>query len=172
MKLICPEIVETARLRLRPLEIGDASFMLKLLNSEGWIRFIGDRNVHSVVESTIYIQGILSLPVIRYYVMENLDSREAMGIISLLQREDLDYPDVGFALLPEYLKLGFAREATVAFLRELFKFNTLPVLGAITLPENRASIQLLVSIGFDYVKNIEKAREILRLYELLPQNLR
>lgn len=171
MKIICPEIVETDRLKLRPLELTDAPFLLQLLNSEGWVRFIGDRNVHSVVESTIYIQGILSLTRIRYYVMEKHHSPEAMGIISLLQREELDYPDIGFALLPEYMKMGFAREGTRAFLQELFKSGSLPVVGAITLPENRDSIQLLERIGFDYVKNIEKDKETLRLYTLLPQNL-
>ena len=37
--------LETERLNIRPLILQDAAFMLELLNSKGWIQFIGDRNV-------------------------------------------------------------------------------------------------------------------------------
>ena len=33
----------TARQRLRPLDAGNAAFILELLNEPGWLRFIGDR---------------------------------------------------------------------------------------------------------------------------------
>ena len=32
-----------APLGLRPLDAGDAAFILELLNEPGWLRFIGDR---------------------------------------------------------------------------------------------------------------------------------
>jgi ribosomal-protein-alanine N-acetyltransferase len=37
--------LETERLYIRPLMIKDVDFIIQLLNSKGWIQFIGDRNV-------------------------------------------------------------------------------------------------------------------------------
>ena len=37
--------LESDRLLIRPLSIIDAAFMLQLMNTPGWIGFIGDRNV-------------------------------------------------------------------------------------------------------------------------------
>jgi RimJ/RimL family protein N-acetyltransferase len=38
------QILETERLILRELDIQDAQFMFQLLNSPGWIKYIGDRS--------------------------------------------------------------------------------------------------------------------------------
>ncbi len=38
---------KTNRLTLRKLEEKDCSFILELLNTEGWLKFIGNRNVHN-----------------------------------------------------------------------------------------------------------------------------
>ena len=38
-------ILETERLRLREFTLNDAAFIIELLNSPGWLQFIGDRNV-------------------------------------------------------------------------------------------------------------------------------
>jgi len=35
--------IETERLLIRPIKITDTSFILDLLNSDGWLQFIGDR---------------------------------------------------------------------------------------------------------------------------------
>lgn len=40
--------LETKRLLIRPIEISDAELMLQLLNTEGWLKYIGDRNVYSI----------------------------------------------------------------------------------------------------------------------------
>lgn len=36
---------ETSRIILEDLEVTDNHFILELLNTEGWIRFIGERNI-------------------------------------------------------------------------------------------------------------------------------
>ena len=53
-------ILKTERLTLRKFTLQDAGFMLELLNSPLWIKFIGDRNVKTLEEAEIYLQnGIL-----------------------------------------------------------------------------------------------------------------
>ena len=61
--------LETERLLIRPIEIGDANFMLQLMNTEGWLKYIGDRNVRSINQAIEYIQKFISNPDFNYYVI-------------------------------------------------------------------------------------------------------
>jgi RimJ/RimL family protein N-acetyltransferase len=47
----------TARLRLRPFTLDDAPFIVALLNSEGWLRFIGDRSVRTIDDARAYLRA-------------------------------------------------------------------------------------------------------------------
>ncbi len=49
---------KTKRLTLRKLGKEDCSFILELVNSDGWLEFIGDRNVRSENDSLKYIESI------------------------------------------------------------------------------------------------------------------
>ena len=51
-------MLETARLRLRRLELDDAPFILELLNDPGWIRFIGDRKLRTLEQARDYLERI------------------------------------------------------------------------------------------------------------------
>lgn len=54
---------ETERLLLKPTDLEDAEFILQLLNSESFIKYIGDRNVRTIedAETTFAIDVFLSL---------------------------------------------------------------------------------------------------------------
>src|SRR5262249_39747755 len=109
---------ETARLRLRELGDDDAAFILELVNEPGWLRFIGDRNVHSLQDARGYIaRG----PVASYarfgYGLWAVDSRERgepLGMCGLIRRDSLPEPDLGFAFLARHHGRGYAREAAAA----------------------------------------------------------
>ena len=47
--------LETERLIIRPISIIDAAFMLQLMNTKGWLGFIGDRNVKDRTAASNYI---------------------------------------------------------------------------------------------------------------------
>jgi ribosomal-protein-alanine N-acetyltransferase len=47
---------KTRRLVLRPFTLADAPFIVVLLNSEGWLRFIGDRGVRTLDDARTYLQ--------------------------------------------------------------------------------------------------------------------
>ena len=42
---------------LREFVDADALFIVELLNSRGWIKFIGDRNVHSEMDALSYLHN-------------------------------------------------------------------------------------------------------------------
>ena len=53
------QILETERLRIRPLSAEDSKFILELVNTEGWLKFIGDRNVKDLPDAIDYIEKIM-----------------------------------------------------------------------------------------------------------------
>ena len=151
-------VAKTNRLHLRHTEIEDAGFMLGLLNEPDFIKFVGDKEVRDLDSAQNYI---LQGPVASYetygfglYLIELIDSREAIGICGLLKRSFLEKPEIGFALMPEYRGHGYAFEAaraTVDLARDTLK---LPGLLAITAGNNIRSIKLLEKLGMSFDKLI------------------
>ena len=103
------KIIKTERLIIRPLELADSLFILVLANSEGWLRFIGDRNINSEKEAEAYIVTILNTPKFYYNVILIQGSHEPIGVLSFIHRQNYSYPDFGFALLPKFQKKRLCR---------------------------------------------------------------
>jgi ribosomal-protein-alanine N-acetyltransferase len=165
-------VLRTERLDLCELEPSDAHFILRLTNTEGWLRYIGDRGVRSEDDAREYIErGPRAMYAQHGHGLWRIDRREdgrAIGMCGLIRRDSLPAPDLGFALLPEFAGLGYAREATVAcieFARERFGW---PRLLAIVQADNQASLRLLRGLGFvdaasDETAGSEDALPLLRL---------
>jgi RimJ/RimL family protein N-acetyltransferase len=145
-------IAETARLRLRPLDEGDAQFALQLLNDPDFLAHIGDKGVRTREDARAYLcNGPLASYAAHGFGLWGVAPREGgalLGMCGLLQRDWLDAPDLGYAFLPAARGRGIAREAaeaTLALARS--RFAAAKVL-AIVNPDNVASIRLLESVGF------------------------
>ena len=141
----------TDRLHLRQATVQDAPFFLSLLNSPGWLKYIGDRNVHTTDEAEAYIENRI-LPVYETpghgsYVVQLHHKVEPLGFVGVFRRDTLPAPDFGFAFLPEGQGKGYALEASRAILSTP-EVAALPELLAITLPHNTRSRRLLEKLGF------------------------
>jgi RimJ/RimL family protein N-acetyltransferase len=149
-------VVETERLRLRRLGAGDAPFVLELVNEPSWLRYIGDKNVRSLADAERYIaEG----PARSYaergfglYLVETRGDGTPIGICGLVKRDSLADVDIGFAFLPRYWKQGFAYESARAILDYGYSQLRLPRIVAVTLGDNRASIQLLERLGLRFLR--------------------
>jgi RimJ/RimL family protein N-acetyltransferase len=161
-------ILETERLRLRRFTLDDSGFILALLNSAGWLRFIGDRNVRTVEEARQYLEnGPLKSYATNGYglsLVEKKDDGEAIGMCGFLKRDTLDSPDIGFAFLPDFTGKGYALEIADAVLKHAKEKLGLSEIAAITLPDNVRSIRLLEKIGLTYQQKISFAGNELVLY--------
>ena len=155
---------ETERLLIRPIEIGDASFMLQLLNTEGWIKFIGDRKVHSIEEAAVYIQKFVTNPNFHYHTIYLKSNDIPIGVLSFLKRDEYEFPDLGFALLPDFERSGFAYEAASAYLNHFKSSSEIKQIIGITKENNVKSIQLLKKLGFSF--NSESQKEALTIFML------
>jgi RimJ/RimL family protein N-acetyltransferase len=162
---LLPDTIETERLQLVPLRITDAAFIRELLNTEGWIRFIGQRNIDSDEAAVAYIQRILGNPDITYHVIRLKGDGVPLGITTLIKRAHLEVPDIGFALLPEHEGRGYSSEAMGAVLKALEGAGALRKVQAITLPDNVRSIRLIERLGLTFRKEISQDAECLLLYE-------
>ncbi|MEL7249763.1 MAG: GNAT family N-acetyltransferase [Bacteroidota bacterium] len=143
--------IETERLLLRQFILEDAPFILELLNSPGWLRFIGDRGVHTEADATKYLEERL-IPSYReygfgFYHVEQKGEQVPIGMCGFAQRPYLDLPDLGFALLPDFTGQGYAVEASNACLAYGQQIGMKEV-TAFTLPTNTSSLKLLERVGF------------------------
>lgn len=159
-------ILQTERLTIELLTLHDSAFILELLNTEGWLKFIGDRNVHSTEDAEKYIQRISDNSNYSYFVCKRKEDNTAAGVITLIKRNYLEHHDIGFAFLPAYAKLGYAYEAAKEVLDELGKSGEHKKILAITLKDNIRSISLLEKLGLMFEREIVEDGEVLRVYEI------
>lgn len=166
-------VLSTARLRLRLFTPEDASFVVALLNSPGWLRYIGDRHVHTDAEASDW----LALRIISHYAargygfwaVEPLQGGACMGLCGLIWRNGLDAPDLGYALLPAHEGQGYAREAAAACLRHGHSVLKMQRILAITDPHNERSARVLLDVGMQETGTVRLpgGTEDLRLFASL-----
>jgi ribosomal-protein-alanine N-acetyltransferase len=158
--------ITTDRLVLYPLEMQDATFLSELVNTPGWLRFIGERNVHTPEEAIAYVQKLMLNASLQYKVVRLKSNGTALGIITFIKRAYLDYPDIGFAFLPEYSKQGYAYEASKAVLGEIAQHHSYTHILATTIPENTSSIRLLEKLGLRFDRAIQVESLDLHVYSM------
>lgn len=150
--------INTNRLTLRSFTLSDAAFILELLNSEPWLKYIGDRGVRTTEDAENYIRE----KILKQYeehgfgmlAIVEKTSQKIIGSCGLVKRDFLPYSDLGFAFLPGFEGRGFgyeSAEVVVKYSREELKKEKLL---AITLENNLASNGLLKKLGFEFEENI------------------
>lgn len=151
-------ILHTSRLSLRQFKVNDTAFIIELLNSPEWLKFIGDRNVRTTEQALAYLENG---PFKSYqengfglWLVELKQTSQPIGICGLLKRDYLENPDIGFAFLPMFMNSGYAYEivhATMVYANTELKLSKI---SAIVLSENVRSIRLLEKIGLHFVETL------------------
>lgn len=154
---------ETERLIVRPTSDIDAKFILKLLNTPKWIKYIGDRNIKTIENAREYIiekmiPQLERLGYSNYTLIRKLDNQK-IGICGLYDREGLEGIDIGFAFLPEYEKMGFAFEASNRIKNAAFDEFGIETISAITTKDNISSQKLLEKLGLQLTGTIQLPNE-------------
>lgn len=153
-------IVITERLKIRRFILSDAKFIVKLVNQTDWIKYIGDRNIHTINDAIKYLKfGPLAMYEnhgFGLYAVESLESGQLIGMCGLLKRDILDTLDIGFAFLPEYYGCGYAIESVTAVIASVKQNFNLSELAAIVKPDNLRSIRLLQKAGFIYERSFNR----------------
>lgn len=160
----------TDRLTISKLSYNDAAFILELVNSPGWLKFIGDRNITTEENAKEYLKNG---PLKTYsefgfglFRISLGSSGLPIGICGLLKRDYLDFPDLGFALLPKFEGSGYAQESCRAILKYTREYLNVPALYAIVTPENQKSRHLLSKLDFEMIETITENDTHLDLFKL------
>jgi RimJ/RimL family protein N-acetyltransferase len=154
--------ISTERLRIRTIRISDALFMVSLLNSPGWLTFIGDKKIRTIAECEKYIESVITNEEIIYSIAY-LHDNTPIGAITLVKKDYLPEHDLGFAFLDKYQGKGYAFEASQAVLScEWVK--SMPFISAVVLKENNLSIKLLQGLGFTFQELLHQNKEDLCWY--------
>jgi RimJ/RimL family protein N-acetyltransferase len=157
----------TQRLVLSSLTVDRQEFILELVNTPGWLRFIGDRKILTPGDARAYIDKINQSQIFKYWVAELKNEKIPIGIVTFIKRDYLEFYDIGFAFLPAYSKTGYALEATAEVLNYLSREHLVDHLLATTVTDNTNSIRLLKKLGFELEREIEVEGEDLLVYGLL-----
>ncbi|MEM5566579.1 GNAT family N-acetyltransferase [Psychroserpens sp. AS72] len=154
------QIAQTTRLILSKITVDDAPFILELMNTPGWLKYIGDRNIKTVEAAAEYIKNnqlrCYEENGYGYYKMQvKGEHLKTIGTCGLLKRDALEHIDIGFSMLPEYHGNGYGYEAANEILKFAKNQFGIKTICAITLPINKPSIQLLEKLGLSYQKTVK-----------------
>ncbi|NOI28495.1 GNAT family N-acetyltransferase [Vibrio coralliilyticus] len=150
------ENLETDRLKLRLPTEGDAAFIQSLYNTEGFLRFVGDKHIRSRDDAVEYIRNNMlamrEAKSVCLLVVENKSDSQQLGVCGLIKRDELDAYDIGYGFMPNSLGQGYGLEAGKAVVEYARQCCDIDELMAITSSDNEASKSLLNRLGFTYVK--------------------
>ena len=151
-------LIETERLRLRPVTVNDTGLMLAIWNDPAFIRNVSDRGIRTIEQAREAIEGGAQKLFEDYgygpYCMSLKTDGTMIGICGLFKRENLEDPDIGFGVLPDYCGEGFAGEAAVAVVDYARNELGIKMLTAIVSPTNAPSIGLIEKLGLTFEQMI------------------
>ena len=147
-------VLETERLFLREITHADTAFMIEVLNDRGFVDNIGDRNVRTADDAKKYVDARIRSSYRQHgfgmYAMVSKETGDLLGICGLVKREDLDLPDIGFAILDRFSGRGYTFEAAKAVLHHARTELRIAQIAAVTRPDNTTTRHLLEKLGLRF----------------------
>jgi len=147
-------IYETERLIIQPMSVDDREFIFELYNRPKFIKYIGDRQINTVLDAENYIRNRF-LPQFDKlgfgnYLVVTKDTGEKIGGVGIFEREGLEIVDIGFSLLEEFEGKGYAYEAAEKVKSIGMDEFGLKKISAITSKDNFSSQKLIEKLGLEF----------------------
>ena len=149
-------IIETANLRLVPCELAhleafmrerqELGQMLNVTVPDNWPEF--PETVPRVYE---FLKSDPTPPEWGYHLFVHATDRALIGEGGYKGRPDKEgMVEIGYAIVPEYRRRGFAFEAARGLTRHAFSLPEVNFVQAHTLPDGTASINVLKKLGMKF----------------------
>lgn len=146
------KILETQRLSLGTLVSSDAKMIFTLFNEPNVLEYIGDKEIRTLDDAERYIvedqQTKQKTHGFSFYCMRIKDTNTPIGICGLIQRDGAEFVELGFAVLSEYYRQGYTREASEAVIDFAKTTLNLDTLYAKSSQDNLPSKLMLEQLGF------------------------
>ncbi|WP_342514898.1 GNAT family protein [Sporosarcina sp. FSL K6-1522] len=142
----------TARLRLTEVHANHAPTIFEILSNPNVVKYYGMDPFHSMEQEEQIVQHFKNIYElkrgIRWAIIIERENK-FVGTIGLNNLAvGMKRAEVGFEIHPDFWRSGVTSEALQAVLDYAFEELNLHRMGAVTFPENRASIGLLKKYGF------------------------
>jgi RimJ/RimL family protein N-acetyltransferase len=164
--------LETERLSMRWLTLEDAGLMLAVWTDPAFVRHVGDRGIRTLEQAQeTLLSGAFRLYEDHGYGPFRVALKAGdmpIGTCGLFRREGYDEPDIGWSVLPEFVRQGYAYEAARAVLEYAQSELGLTRILAFVAPENVPSIKLAEKIGlrFERLTRLVGEDEYVGLYSV------
>jgi len=150
--------LKSERLILSEFTKNDASFFYQLVNEPAWKQYIGDKNVHTILDAEKYLENNI-IPSYKkfgfgFYVVTLKEDNTSIGMCGLIKRDWMDYVEIGFAFLAQYRGKGYAIESSIATKKYAKEKLAISQIAAITDVDNEKSGNLLNRLGLEFDKLI------------------
>ena len=147
-------LLETKRLALFKFTKEDASFLFELVHDPKWIKHIGNKSIHSLLDAEKYIESTI-IPCYEtlgfgLYVVKLKGQDTAIGLCGLLKRDWMEHVEIGYGFLTLYRRKGYAIEASTAIQNYAKVHLGIGSLAAITGVHNEKSNSLLDRLGMHF----------------------
>jgi ribosomal-protein-alanine N-acetyltransferase len=145
-------MLETDRLFLRPFEKTDVDAVFEMRSDEELMRFIRAPQTNRR-EAENWIELVSSRwkkEKIGFCAVIEKASGQFVGWCGLWRLKETDEIEIGYALVKDFHGLGYASEASQAFLIYGFEKLNLEKIVAVARPENRSSRRVMERLGMTY----------------------
>lgn len=145
-------MLETERLFLRPMNETDVDAVFEMRSDEDIMRFIRAPQINRR-EAKNWIRLVSSRwekEKIGFCAIVEKASNRFAGWCGLWRLKETDEIEIGYALVKDFHGLGYASEASQAFLIYGFEKLNLEKIVAVARPENHASRRVMERLGMIY----------------------
>jgi ribosomal-protein-alanine N-acetyltransferase len=153
------QIAQTQRLSLHHASEDDAAFIFDLLTDQTFIDNIADKGVKNLDDARAYINDTLIKSYNTHgfglFLTKLKSDGTPIGLCGLIKRDVFDYPDVGYAFLPQFAGQGYATEAAKGAMAYGKDELGIKRIIAITDPDNKGSIKVLEKLGLHSTQTID-----------------
>ena len=127
-------------------------------NDPDWIKYIGDRKVHSLTDAAQYLIEKI-IPSYQqfgfgFYVVRLKEDHTPIGMCGLIKRDWMDHVEIGYAFLTNSRGKGYAIEASIATKKYAKEVLNILKIAALTDIDNEKSSNLLTRLGLEFERLI------------------
>jgi len=140
-------VLETPRLRLRPLTVDDVDLWIALHADERVNRFVGEYTRQAALDRLVWVEKQWSTRGHNLFAIEDRASGEFLGRGGLHYWEQFDEVEAGWTLRAEAWGHGYATEAVARLIRFAFEELGAQRLTAGWFADNPASGRVLEKLG-------------------------
>ncbi|AUG82194.1 N-acetyltransferase [Kitasatospora sp. MMS16-BH015] len=148
-------VVETERLRLRPLGVADAEWWVGLHADPEVNRFVGAYTLERAAERLALIEGQWAERGHGLCAIELVATGERIGRCGLNWWADYGETELGWTLASEHWGRGYATEAARGMLEWGFETLGLDLITAMIHHGNESSVAVARRLGFDRLREDE-----------------